>query len=159
MTRGRPSSQAIEKAAGIAAKRGMVIEINPKKKSPVDLYVVRSNDIVAIKAKRVRSRIREPKDIAMMFKNEIADIRALPLPPLVQCEIWTLAPWGTWQFFLITDTGIIELSPDGDPVQSSQQNPEKPIGPGTPPGPLKGLPPGSIHRQGFLCPFYAQSGE
>jgi len=69
MTRGRPSSQAIEKGAGIAAKRGVVIEINPKKKSPVDLYVIRSNDIVAVKVKRIRSRIREPKDLLVFSKT------------------------------------------------------------------------------------------
>ena len=119
MTRGRPSLQAIEQAAGIAAKRGVVIVIDPSKKSPFDLYFIRSNDIVAVKVKRARSRIREPKDIAVMFKSEIAEIRTLQLPPLVQREFWILAPWGSWQFFLILDDWIIEISPDGDPVQSS----------------------------------------
>jgi hypothetical protein len=159
MTRGRPSLQAIEEGAGIAAKRGIVIEINPHKKSPMDLYVIRSNDIIAIKIKRVRSRIREPKDLTFMFKDGITEIRTLPLPPLVQREIWTLAPWGTWQFFLILDTWIIELSSDGAPVQSTQQNPEKPVAPGSPPGLLTEIPHSLTPRQGFLCPFYAQARE
>ena len=159
MTRGRPSSQAIKEAAGIAAKRGVVIEINPKKKSPVDLYVIRSNDIVAIKVKRIRSRIREPKDLPVIFKDGITEVRTLQLPPLVQREIWTLAPWGTWQFFLVLDTWIIELSPEGDPVLSAQQNPEKAAASGSPPGLPKGFPLASAPRQGFLCPFYAQARE
>jgi hypothetical protein len=157
MTRGRPSSQAIKEAAGIAAKRGVVIEINPSKKSPFDLYFIRSNDIVAAKMKRARSRIREPKDIAVMFRNEIADIRTQQLPTLVQREFWTLAPWGSWQFFLITEDWIIEISPDGDPLKSSLQDPEKPAPPGSPPGLPAEAPRVSAPRTGFLCPFYAQA--
>lgn len=156
MTRGRPSFQAIEQAAGIAAKRGMVIEINPLKKSPFDLYVIRSNDIVAVKAKRIRSRIREPKEISAKFKNEIAEIRTQQLPSLVQREFWTLAPWGTWQFFLILDDRIIEISPDGAPVRSSLQDPEEPAPPGSPLRLLKTVSRDTAPRSGFLCPFYAQ---
>ena len=48
----------------------------------------------------------------------------------MQREIWTLAPWGTWQFFLVLDSCIIELSVDGAPVHSSRQDPEKPAPPG-----------------------------
>jgi hypothetical protein len=156
MTRGRPSLQAIEQAAGIAAKRGVVIVIDPSKKSPFDLYFIRSDDIVAAKVKRVRSRIREPKDIAVMFKTEIAEIRIQPLSTLVQREFWTLAPWGSWQFFLIADDWIIEISSEGVPVRSSQLDPEKQNPSGSPPGLPAEAPRVSPPRQGFLCPFYAQ---
>jgi hypothetical protein len=156
MTRGRPSLQAIEQAAGIAAKRGVVIVIDSSKKSPFDFYFIRSNDIVAIKVKRARSRIREPKDIAVMFKNEIAEIHTQQLPTLVQREFWTLAPWGSWQFFLILEDWIIELSPDGAPVRSSLQDPEKPVPLGSPPGLPAEAPRVSSPRTGFLCPFSAQ---
>lgn len=156
MTRGRPSSQAIEEAVGIAEKRGVVIVIDPSKKSPFDLYFIRSQDIVASKVKRARSRIREPKDIAVMFKSEIAEIRTQQLPTLVQREFWTLAPWGSWQFFLILDCWIIEISADGTPIRSSLQDQEKPA----PPGSSSALPAGAPHvsapYQGFLCPFYAK---
>jgi hypothetical protein len=158
MTRGRPSSKAIGDAAGIAAKRGIVIVIDPSKKSPFDLYFIRAHDIVAAKVKRARSRIREPKEIAAMFRSEIAEIRTQQLPALVQREFWTLAPWGSWQFFLILEDGIIEISSDGEPIRSTQQMPERPVTPGSPPDILKGFPPGSTARPGFLCPFYAQKG-
>ena len=156
MTRGRPSLQAIRQAAGIAAKRGVVIVIDPSKKSPFDLYFIRSHDIVAAKVKRVRSCIREPKDIAVIFKSEIAEIRTQQLPTLVQREFWILAPWGSWQFFLILEDWIIEISADGAPVRSSLQDPEKPAPPGSPPGLPGETPRVSAPYQGFLCPFYAQ---
>ena len=156
MTRGRPSLQAIGLAAGIAAKRGVVIVIDPSKKSPFDLYFIRSNDIVAAKVKRARSRIREPKDIAVMFKSEITNIRTQQLPTLVQREFWILAPWGSWQFFLVREDWIIEISPDGDPLKSSLQDPEKSAPSGSPPGLPAGAPRGSSSRPAFLCPFYAQ---
>ncbi|PKL58551.1 MAG: hypothetical protein CVV34_01710 [Methanomicrobiales archaeon HGW-Methanomicrobiales-5] len=159
MTRGRPSLQAIGQAAGIAAKRGVVIVIDPSKKSPFDLYFIRSQDIVAAKVKRARSRIREPKEIAVRFKSEIAEIRTQQLPSLVQREFWTLAPWGSWQFFLILNDRIIEISTDGAPIRSSLQDQEKPAPPG-PPSALQGVAPRvSAPDQGFLCPFYAQVRE
>jgi hypothetical protein len=156
MTRGRPSLQAIEQAAGIAAKRGVVIVIDPSKKSPFDLCFIRSHDMVAAKVKRARSRIREPQDIAVMFRSEIAEIRSQQLPPLVQREFWILAPWGSWQFFLILEDWIIEIAPDGEPLKSSLQDPEKPAPPNSPPGLPAEADQVSTPRPGFLCPFYAQ---
>ena len=157
MTRGRPSLRAIEEGVGVAAKRGVVIEINPLKKSPFDLYVIRPNDLVAVKVKRVRSCIRETKDLSVMFKDGIAEIRSQQLPSLAQCEFWTLAPWGSWQFFLILNDRIIEISQDGIPIQSSEQDPEKPTPPGSPSVFLAETPRVSAPGSGFLCPFYAQA--
>ncbi len=156
MTRGRPSLRAIEEGVGVAAKRGIVIEINPLKKSPFDLYIIRPNDVVAVKVKRVRSCIREPKEIAMMFKNEITEIRTQQLPTLVQRELWVLAPWGAWQFFLILNDGIIETSADGAPVRSSLHDTEKPAPHGSPSDFLAEAPKVSAPQSGFLCPYYAQ---
>jgi hypothetical protein len=156
MTRGRPSLQAIDEAAVIAAKRGVVIEIKPLKKSPFDLYVIRPNDNVAIKVKRIRSHIQEPQEISVTFRYEIAEIRSVQLPPMVQREFWTLTPWGTWQFFLILDDWIVEISSNGDPLPSSLQDPKNPAPPGSPPGILKEVPRDTVPRSGFLCPFYAQ---
>jgi hypothetical protein len=156
MTRGRPSLRAIEEGVGVAAKRGIVIEINPLKKSPFDLYIIRSNDVVAVKVKRVRSCIREPKEVSMMFKNEITEIRTQQLPILVQREFWTLAPWGAWQFFLILNDGITEIFVDGAPVRPSLQDPKKPDLPGSPSVFLAEAHRVSVPRSGFLCPFYVQ---
>jgi hypothetical protein len=156
MTRGRPSLRAIEEGVGVAAKRGVVIEINPLKKSPFDLYIIRPNDVVAVKVKRVRSCIRETKEVSMMFKSEITEIRTQQLPTLVQRELWILAPWGTWQFFLIMDDRIIEISADGVPIRSTLQDTEKPAPPGSPSVFLAEAPRVSVPRSGFLCPYYAQ---
>jgi len=156
MTRGRPSLQAIDEAAVIAAKRGVVIVIKPLKKSPFDLYVIRPNDNVAIKVKRIRSRIQGPKEISVTFGYEIAEIRSAQLPPIVQRELWTLTPWGTWRFFLILDDWIIEISSNGDPLPSSLQDPKNPAPPGSPPGIVKEMTRDTVPRPGFLCPFYAQ---
>jgi hypothetical protein len=75
---------------------------------------------------------------------------------MVQREFWTLAPWGSWQFFLVLDDWIIEISSDGDPLPSSLQDPKNPVPYGSPPGILKEIPRDTVPRSGFLCPFYAQ---
>ena len=93
-----------------------------------------------------------------MFRSEIAEIRTQQLPALVQREFWTLAPWGSWQFFLILEDGIIEISSDGVPIRSSQQDPEKQNPSGSPPGLPAGLSLMSVPRPGFICPFFAQTG-
>ncbi|MEI8331996.1 MAG: hypothetical protein WCF90_10190 [Methanomicrobiales archaeon] len=76
MTRGRPSLTAITLAAGIDAKRGVVIFIDLSKKSPFDPYIIHSTDIVAAKVKRTRSHIWRQRDIALRFKSEIAENRS-----------------------------------------------------------------------------------
>ena len=156
MTRGRPSLQAIDEAAVIAAKRGAVIVSEPLKKSPFDLYVIRPNDNVAIKVKRIRSHIQGPKEISLTFRYEIAEIRSKQLPVMVQREFWTLTPWGTWQFFLVLDDWIVEVSSNGDPLPSSLQDPKNPAPPGSSPGILKEIKRDTVPRSGFLCPFYTQ---
>ena len=111
MARGRPPRMARNEAAKNAAHQGRVLEATGIAKLHIDLILFLWQVVIFIRVKRSHSRIRNPQDLRILFSDEIAGLRTIPLTAVVSREIWILLPWGAWQYFSIDDDGIREITP------------------------------------------------
>jgi len=116
MTRGPRPRKAIEEAEKIAARRGQVLDVSRQRGFLCDLLLFPGPRVVFIRVGRSRTHACEPWEIERQFRGAIRELRAVPHGAATCREIHLLAPWGAWQYFRISDDGIIEVRSDGTPV-------------------------------------------
>jgi len=56
------------------------------------------------------------EQIAGDFKDEIDKLRIIARDAAISAELWLRSKHGTWRFFLVTGTGLIEIDRDGKPL-------------------------------------------
>jgi hypothetical protein len=114
---------AIHRAQEIASRRGVVPDKPVLKGSRYDFILFTTGCTVFVRVKRIRTHVSNPQEIAMMFWEEILQIRRIPKTPVISREIWVLSPWKTWQYFQIFDDRIVEVRCDGQPVLQGEKVP------------------------------------
>ncbi len=136
MSRGRPPRLACREACTSAAHRGMVLDAAGMVKSRIDFILFDRQRVIFVRVKRSHSRIMSVGELAIRFRGDIAEIRKVPLTPVVSRELWIFLPWGTWQYFCIGDDTITEIFDDTGkvpgkyPVSAGVQVPRDPLSPG-----------------------------
>jgi hypothetical protein len=55
-------------------------------------------------------------EIADDFKDEITQLRIIARDAAITAELWLRSKHGTWRFFLVTATGLVELDREGKPL-------------------------------------------
>ena len=123
MTRGPQPLMAIRGAQEIACRRGAVLEKPVLQRSHYDFILFTASCTVFVRIKRIRTHVSNPLDIAMMFREDVQQIRRIPKTAVISREIWVLSPWKTWQFFQILDDRIVEVRCDGQPVHQEEKVP------------------------------------
>jgi hypothetical protein len=58
-------------------------------------------------------------EIAEEFREEIAKLRVIARDAAISAELWLRSKHGTWRFFLVTTTSLIELDREGKPLATS----------------------------------------
>ena len=116
MTRGPQPLIAIRGAQEIACRRGVVLDKTVIQRSHYDFVLFTTACTVFVRVKRIRTHISNPQEIAMMFWEEVLQIRRIPKTAVVSREIWVLSPWNMWQYFQILDDRIVEVRCDGQAV-------------------------------------------
>ena len=123
MTRGPQPLMAIRGAQEIAYRRGALLEKPVLQRSHYDFILFTAGCTVFVRVKRIRTHVSNPLDIAMMFREDIQQIRRIPKTAVISREIWVLSPWKTWQYFQILDDRIVEVRCDGQPVHQEEKVP------------------------------------
>jgi len=160
MTRGPLPKKAIDKAQDNAGRRGMVVRAEEMTEFHHDFIIFGQGCTIYVRIKRIRTHVASPEEIAEQFREDVRLIRFVPLTPVTAREIWTLSPWGCWQYFRILDDRIIEIHRDGTPVVPRESKEGKRLtvpvekeripvaanqpaaaGPTSPPPPAGGIPP------------------
>jgi hypothetical protein len=59
-------------------------------------------------------------EIAEDFRDEITKLRIIARDACITAELWLRSRHGTWRFFLVTATGLIEIDRDGKLLVSGQ---------------------------------------
>jgi hypothetical protein len=114
---------AIRGAQEIASRRGVVLDKIIMQRSHYDFILFTASCTVFVRVKRIRTHISNPQEIAMMFWEEILQIRKIPKTAVISREIWVLSPWKTWQYFQILDDRIVEIRCDGGAVLQGEKVP------------------------------------
>src|SRR4030042_6379045 len=132
MVRGRPPRMACKEACASAAKRGRVLDAAGITGSHVDLILFVLGQIIFIRVKRSHSRIIAVGELVVRFSSEIAELRKVPLTPVVSRELWIFLPWEAWQCFAIGDESITEILGDAGQIPGVDGESDRKKGPGNP---------------------------
>lgn len=121
MSRGRKPLIALREAGQIARKRGEVRHF-AHEPGLICNFVIYCLFLTAhVRIKRV-SRLRCPLAV---IEREAADalttLRAIAPGPGISRELWVYLPRGSFRFFRVEETGLVELDRDGSVIQ---QQPE-----------------------------------
>ena len=141
MTKGRPLTRGIDDAVAIARKRGCVMKFEYGLENTCDLMIRTVPFIVLIRLRRMDKITATPSEIEHACRDIIAELRFFPASPQIVLEIWPYSRHGTYRFFRVNGTGLLELGPDGEPAPAGPaENGKSPQEPGPGPEPGNGTP-------------------
>lgn len=109
MTRGPQPLKAIARAKTIAGRQGIVGNNRTLVQSRCSFILFRNDRTVFVRVRRIRAHVTEPKEILLLFRTDVLQLRMIPKTPVTSREIWTLSPWKTWQFFVVGDESLTEV--------------------------------------------------
>ena len=116
MPRGRPPTKGLEDALPLARARGRVMQFVQQEECAAELLVIMDGEIVFIRIRRsVRIRKTLP-DIEAEFREPVDMLRTIPDREHVLREFWLYSKYGTWRYFRIEETGLVEIDCNGKPL-------------------------------------------
>lgn len=145
MTRGRRPLMALREAVLIAKKRGETRQFMDEPGMICNFVIYCIGLVAHVRIKRVTRVHCSHAWIEREAAEALADLRAIASGPAISRELWVFLPRGSFRFFRVTDTGLIELNRDGSVM------PEKP-------GPKARAPPASA-GPGTIPPVQVPPGE
>ncbi|MFA4860197.1 hypothetical protein [Methanoregula sp.] len=122
MTRGRKPLMALREAVLIAKKRGETRQFMHEPGIICNFVIYCICFVAHVRIKRVTRVHCSHAWIEREAADALATLRAIASGPGISRELWVFLLRGSFRFFRVTDTGLIELSRDG----SVMPEPEKP---------------------------------
>ena len=116
MTRGRRPTRSLDAGISMAQVRGMAMQFVPGPDLPCTFMIRGSGRIIFVRVKRSARLHCGIPELAAAHNEPIARLRTLPgTGPLVR-ELWLYSKKGAWRYFRVTESGINETGPDGEPL-------------------------------------------
>ena len=140
MTRGPEPVIGMDAALPVAEARGQVMRFCHSVRNPADFVIAGSGTLAFVRVRKVRCLHGPPEGIEEDLRDEVNMLRRIPRGS-VSRELWPYSRYGVLRFFLVTDTGLVELGADGKPLSrpakepAPAERPEKNVVLGTPENP------------------------
>jgi hypothetical protein len=116
MTRGRPVTTALDVAIHIARLRGNVMTFHGGPENFAHLLIRSPGTITFILIRYASHLHGTPEEIEAMYQDTLILLRSVPgSGPLVR-ELWLYSRYGGWRYFRVRDTGIAEVSGNGEVI-------------------------------------------
>jgi hypothetical protein len=113
MTRGRKPLIALREAGQIARKRGDTRHFMHEPGMICNFVIYCMGFVAHVRIKRV-TRLRCTHAVIEREAAEaLSMLRAIASGPGISRELWVYLPRGSFRFFRVTDTGLVELERDG----------------------------------------------
>jgi hypothetical protein len=133
MTRGHPPYVAIGEAERKAKARGLtVFALDPKGDLPFHFVICDRDCISFIRVRRLKYPGYEPVEIEVSCRNDIAELRAIPVTQEIFRELWVRGPGRHWYRYLVLPDTILVL----DDEDEDDENRKMEGGGAVPPAPL-----------------------
>ncbi len=116
MTRGRPVTKGVMDAIRIAGARGCVMKFCPGPESMCDFQIRTPVHVIFIRVKRFVRILAPLAEIEAEHRSFIQLLRSFPVSDSILRELWVYSKHGTYRYFRVTDTGIVEIDRAGLPL-------------------------------------------
>ncbi|MDP3397350.1 MAG: hypothetical protein Q8S57_11895 [Methanoregula sp.] len=116
MSRGPRPHRALAEAMPIAQLRGVVQMSGLGPERIFDISIVSKLPVTFARVMFAPQILAAIVEIADDFKDEITQLRIIARDAAVVAELWLRSKHGTWRFFLVTATGLVEIDRQGKPL-------------------------------------------
>jgi hypothetical protein len=116
MTRGRQPTKNRDAGVARAEARGTVMQFVPEAGMVCSFMIRGAGRIIFVRIKRAARLHCGVLELAADHDELIAGLRTLPGSGPVVRELWLYSKKGVWRYFRVTDSGIDETGPDGEPL-------------------------------------------
>lgn len=112
MTRGPAPVIWMDAALPVAEARGQVMMFCNSVRNLADFIIVGTGTLAFVRVRKVQCLHGPPEEIEGDLRNEVNMLRRIP-GGSVSRELWPYSRYGVLRFFLVEDTGLVELGADG----------------------------------------------
>jgi hypothetical protein len=116
MTRGRQPTKNRDAGIAMAQVRGAVMQFVPGPERFCDFMIRGAGRIIFVRIKRAARLHCTVSELAIEYGEQITGLRTLPGAGPVTRELWLYSKKCAWRYFRVTDTGIEETGPTGEPL-------------------------------------------
>ena len=116
MSRGPRPHRALAAAMPIAQERGIFQMSGLSPERIYDISIISKIPVTFARVMFAPQILVAIEQIAGDFKDEIDKLRIIARDAAISAELWLRSKHGTWRFFLVTGTGLIEIDRDGKPL-------------------------------------------
>jgi hypothetical protein len=116
MSRGRYPGRTLAAALPIAEIRGVVHKIRSARESLYDMVIATAVPVAFVRVKyadRIDLTLAETEEF---HREAINRLHAIVSTENISRELWLRSRHGTWRFFRVMKTGLVELSRAGTPL-------------------------------------------
>jgi len=118
MSRGPRPHRALAEAIPIAKARGVIQIAMSGPERVFDIAIVSKVPVAFARVMFAPEILASIQQLADDFKEEIAQLRIIARHAAITAELWLRSKHGTWRFFLVTPSSLVEIDREGKPVVS-----------------------------------------
>jgi hypothetical protein len=104
------------------------MEIVQNGEASADFMISVDGKIILVRIRRADPFRRTPEDLNAEYCESLGQVRSIPGSSDIIREFWPYSKWGTFRFFRVEDSWLLELGRDGLPLAgrvATQPVPEK----------------------------------
>jgi hypothetical protein len=120
MTRGPRPHRALAEAVPNAKARGIVQLALGGPERVFDIAIISMVPVTFARVIFAPAILATTRQLADEFKEEIAQLRIIARNAAITAELWLRSKHGTWRFFLVTPSTLVEIDREGKRLESGQ---------------------------------------
>ncbi|MCK9632547.1 MAG: hypothetical protein M0R30_13025 [Methanoregula sp.] len=120
MTRGPRPHRALADAIPIAKARGLIQMATGGPERIYDISIVSKIPIIFASVMFAPKILASIPELIEYYKNDLARLRLITRDAAVMVELWIRSRHGTWRFFQVMPSTLVEIDRDGKRIVSGQ---------------------------------------
>ncbi len=120
MTRGPRPHQALKDAVPIAKARGFIQLTMSGPERIYDISIISKIPIAFARIMFAPKILATIQELAEYYEKEIAKLRLIAHDAAITAELWIRSRHGTWRFFLVTPSALVEIDREGKRLESAR---------------------------------------
>lgn len=120
MSRGPRPHRALAEAIPIAKARGIIQMAMGGPERIYDISIVSKVPVTFIGIMFAPKIIAAIPELAEYYRNDLARLRLVARDAAIAIELWIRSRHGTWRFFLVTPSSLVEIDREGKRLESGQ---------------------------------------
>ena len=120
MTHGSRPPKALTEAIPIARARGIIQLTMSGPERIFDIVIVSKIPVTFSRVMFAPAILATVYELSDYYRQEIARLRLIARDSAITAELWIRSKHGTWRFFLVTPSALVEIDREGKRIESAR---------------------------------------